>query len=718
MGMARWTDDMKRRRMVAATGRPRSGVVVLLLAVVAPLAAVGLSGPAYGQPAPTPATAVTSHAASVSSCAPGDAQLDFVNDSGLASSDVYGAVTVGGGTVTPAAVVNNSVPLAGNFPVDPNDPSGDSFYVCLAPGVASGRLWLSIGSPISGLPSTQPTVSEPYRFGYVEFSYPGDVDYSNVNDFDFPVNLRTYAAPGGTAVQSQAVFSGNTCQIVNAVKSEVSQAPGADWGSIEQSGAGGQFIRIVSPSNGLANNGGWPSMVPYIEGLMGALPSNGPGSVGPITVEDYYVGGNADQGNVGWFDYHGTFDTATGALTLSGTLGATGAPGGSGAFPGQTMTVSLDGLAQGIYDQGHEYDVNGAPDLANDVYARIWNDLTGAFNFGYWGSSYGTGRDTKDFFASFAPPALPSGGQPAFPPARTASFAPATGGVAYNLYAAALSRFSPDYTIPEGENYGAGGTGINPLLPIPTGGEIQATLPADGWVGQSGSTTCVGGSSGGGGSGGGGGGAGGSSGYDEVAADGGVFSFGNAGYHGSMAGQPLNAPVVGLAQTPDGGGYWEVASDGGVFAFGDARFYGSLGGQHLNQPIVGVAATPDGGGYWEVASDGGVFAFGDAPFEGSLGGQPLDKPVVGIAATPGGDGYWEVASDGGVFAFGDARFYGSLGGQHLNRPVVGISATPGGDGYWEVASDGGAFSFGNAQFQGSIGGQPLNAPVVGMASTG
>ena len=44
-----------------------------------------------------------------------------------------------------------------------------------------------------------------------------------------------------------------------------------------------------------------------------------------------------------------------------------------------------------------------------------------------------------------------------------------------------------------------------------------------------------------------------------------------------------------MAATPDGGGYWFVASDGGVFAEGDAVFYGSMGGQHLNQPIVGMA---------------------------------------------------------------------------------------------------------------------------------
>jgi hypothetical protein len=36
-------------------------------------------------------------------------------------------------------------------------------------------------------------------------------------------------------------------------------------------------------------------------------------------------------------------------------------------------------------------------------------------------------------------------------------------------------------------------------------------------------------------------------------------------------------------------GYWKVASDGGIFTFGDAQFYGSMGGHPLNEPIVGLA---------------------------------------------------------------------------------------------------------------------------------
>lgn len=170
----------------------------------------------------------------------------------------------------------------------------------------------------------------------------------------------------------------------------------------------------------------------------------------------------------------------------------------------------------------------------------------------------------------------------------------------------------------------------------------------------------------------------------------------------------MSAPAVGIATTPSGGGYWFVGSDGGIFSFGNAKFHGSLPGlpasAQPNSPVVGMAVAPYGLGYWEVTANGDVYSFGDAHFYGSMGGITLNQPVVGMAAGPGGAGYWLVASDGGIFSFGDAKFYGSMGGVHLDGPVVGMAAGPGGAGYWLVGSDGGIFSFGDAKFYGSMGG--------------
>jgi ribosomal protein L24E len=213
------------------------------------------------------------------------------------------------------------------------------------------------------------------------------------------------------------------------------------------------------------------------------------------------------------------------------------------------------------------------------------------------------------------------------------------------------------------------------------------------------------------------GGSGSCNGYRFVASDGGVFDFGSASFEGSTGNVALQAPIVGMAPTPDGNGYWLVASDGGVFSFGDAMFYGSTGSMNLNQPIVGMAATPDGKGYWLVAADGGIFTFGDAKYWGSTGSMALNRPIVGMAATPDGKGYWLVASDGGIFTFGDATYFGSTGSASLNQPMVGMAATPDGQGYWLVASDGGIFTFGDATYFGSTGSASLNQPIVGMAAT-
>jgi hypothetical protein len=206
-------------------------------------------------------------------------------------------------------------------------------------------------------------------------------------------------------------------------------------------------------------------------------------------------------------------------------------------------------------------------------------------------------------------------------------------------------------------------------------------------------------------------------GYWLVAADGGVFTYGDAGFYGSAGAIGLYAPIVGMAPTPDGGGYWLVALDGGVFTFGDAGFYGSTGAIRLNQPVVGMAPTPDGHGYWLVASDGGIFTFGDAGFYGSTGNIPLNAPVVGMAATRDSRGYWLVAADGGIFTFGDAPFYGSTGNRALGASIAGMAATPDGAGYWLGGSDGAVFTFGDAVFHGSNSSAVPTPPIAAIAAT-
>jgi hypothetical protein len=169
---------------------------------------------------------------------------------------------------------------------------------------------------------------------------------------------------------------------------------------------------------------------------------------------------------------------------------------------------------------------------------------------------------------------------------------------------------------------------------------------------------------------------------------------------------------VGMARTPDGRGYWLAQAGGGVYSFGDAPFHGSLPGIGTvpASPIVGIAATPDGGGYWLVGSDGGIFAFGDALFEGSLPGRSLAPalPIVGIVPNADGAGYWLMGADGVQFVFGTAPYCPERLWYHFAAPyfppgfvdgqeaVVGVSANAGSFamvGFSEVGSStsGGSF---------------------------
>ena len=90
------------------------------------------------------------------------------------------------------------------------------------------------------------------------------------------------------------------------------------------------------------------------------------------------------------------------------------------------------------------------------------------------------------------------------------------------------------------------------------------------------------------------------SGIASAAATPGVSSFGNATAYGAPT--QVNQPIVGMASTPDGHGYWLVAADGGIFTFGDAGFFGSTGAGPAMQPTIGMASTPDGNGYWTATS--------------------------------------------------------------------------------------------------------------------
>ena len=211
-------------------------------------------------------------------------------------------------------------------------------------------------------------------------------------------------------------------------------------------------------------------------------------------------------------------------------------------------------------------------------------------------------------------------------------------------------------------------------------------------------------------------------GYWLVASDGGIFAFGDAGYYGSLPGlgfspagssgrYPLDAPIVAMVPSSDGAGYFMIASDGGIFAFGDARFAGScpgIGG--CAGPAVAVMPDATGNGYWLVTATGNVYAFGDAPY---LGAPPRQSASVTSAVrTPDGGGYWVLFADGTVVPFGDASAHGDRAGTLGSDTATAIVATSDGGGYWVATASGAVDPFGDAPEHGSMAGSHLNAPIV------
>src|SRR5207244_1181784 len=84
-----------------------------------------------------------------------------------------------------------------------------------------------------------------------------------------------------------------------------------------------------------------------------------------------------------------------------------------------------------------------------------------------------------------------------------------------------------------------------------------------------------------------------SAGYWVVGSDGSVYALHGAPYKGGARGRAW-PPVVGIAATHTGGGYYLLDSAGQIFPFGDARSYGSMAGRPLNAPIIALAPTPSG----------------------------------------------------------------------------------------------------------------------------
>jgi|TARA_B110000438_G_scaffold226431_1_gene220635 hypothetical protein len=150
--------------------------------------------------------------------------------------------------------------------------------------------------------------------------------------------------------------------------------------------------------------------------------------------------------------------------------------------------------------------------------------------------------------------------------------------------------------------------------------------------------------------------------------------------------EQLNAPIVDARITADRSGYWLLAEDGGIFTFGNAGFVGAVPekprADWIDEKIVSFAPDKDGEGYVVVAASGKAWFFAHPirpqlqdVIESAFGTRTLNQPIALVKERRCG-GYIMVASDGGVFAtpMSDCGFQGSLGDDPPESSILALAS--------------------------------------------
>jgi GT2 family glycosyltransferase/glycosyltransferase involved in cell wall biosynthesis len=198
-------------------------------------------------------------------------------------------------------------------------------------------------------------------------------------------------------------------------------------------------------------------------------------------------------------------------------------------------------------------------------------------------------------------------------------------------------------------------------------------------------------------------------GYWVLSADGDVWPYGAASFHGEVGTAPSRPESVDIAAAPDGRGYWVLTADGAVHAFGTAPQLGDVPPASRHSKAVGITADPHGCGYWVLTADGQVHAFGSAVPHGGVDGTE----VVCLRADPAANGYLILARDGVVHCRGATRYFGDA--RHPGAVAVDLAACR--DGYWVLGADGRVSAFGDAVPFGDLTEDGSGASVRRIAST-
>jgi hypothetical protein len=197
-------------------------------------------------------------------------------------------------------------------------------------------------------------------------------------------------------------------------------------------------------------------------------------------------------------------------------------------------------------------------------------------------------------------------------------------------------------------------------------------------------------------------------------ADGRVLAVDGAETHGDVVLSESSARPIDLCATPSDSGYWVLDHAGGVFSFGDAAFFGSIPGLGLAHPVdtVAMQSTTTGNGYWLIDRAGGVYAFGDAGYFGSAPerDEVLEAGAVDIVGD--GEGYALLDGVGGIHRFGPGASASAAVRPH-DLAIHGIALVRSAwGGLLVIDRTGAVYPYGRAAFLGSAAQFAPSSPIV------
>ena len=246
---------------------------------------------------------------------------------------------------------------------------------------ASGRIYFSLGAPLTGTGDPEPINSSVAnwgtRFDKLELTFGqnpyGVANLTAIDYFAIPLAIKTYSGatatgtPLGTLTYQQP---GNTVA--------------ANLGALTNNNAKvvlhdskGNFLRVLGPT--LSPSGVYPSFSPYLAAVQAA---------GQATqIRDLYSqAGSTNATKTQTYQFTATFD-ASGNIQLLG--GGISYAGGPSVGMGHTILLKASDLALGIYSANPPYTVDGAAANIgqNDVYSAVVRDLLTGYALGFVNSA-------------------------------------------------------------------------------------------------------------------------------------------------------------------------------------------------------------------------------------------------------------------------------------------------------------------------------------------